>query len=47
LAAPSDIDVVIIGSGFGGSITANRLAQAGQRVLVLERGCPYQKSCTR
>jgi cholesterol oxidase len=31
-------DVIIIGSGFGGSITACRLAEAGMKVLVLERG---------
>jgi cholesterol oxidase len=31
-------DVVIIGSGFGGSISANRLALAGLKVLVLKRG---------
>ena len=31
-------DAIIIGSGFGGSITACRLAQAGMKVLVLERG---------
>lgn len=31
-------DAVIVGSGFGGSIPALRLAQAGQRVLVLEQG---------
>ena len=31
-------DFIIIGSGFGGSITACRLAQKGQKVLVLERG---------
>jgi cholesterol oxidase len=33
-----DYDVVIIGSGFGGSINACRLSAAKQRVLVLERG---------
>ncbi|MDF2234747.1 GMC oxidoreductase [Albimonas sp. CAU 1670] len=31
-------DVVVIGSGFGGSITAARLTEAGARVLLLERG---------
>jgi cholesterol oxidase len=31
-------DAVIIGSGFGGSINALRLAQAGRSVLLLERG---------
>jgi cholesterol oxidase len=31
-------DVVIIGSGFGGSIAAKRLTEAGHRVTVLELG---------
>jgi cholesterol oxidase len=35
-------DAIIIGSGFGGSINALRLAQAGKSVLVLERGKRYK-----
>lgn len=35
-------DAVIVGSGFGGSIAASRLAAAGRRVLVLERGRRYR-----
>lgn len=31
-------DVIVIGSGFGGAITACRLQEKGYRVLVLERG---------
>ncbi|HEY6149854.1 MAG TPA: GMC family oxidoreductase [Gaiellaceae bacterium] len=32
---------MIVGSGFGGSVTAYRLAEAGKRVCLLERGKPY------
>ncbi len=32
---------VIVGSGFGGSVVAYRLAEAGMRVCVLERGQAY------
>lgn len=35
-------DTIIIGSGFGGAVHACRLAEAGQRVLVLERGRRWQ-----
>jgi len=31
-------DVVIIGTGAGGGTIANVLAQAGKRILLLERG---------
>lgn len=34
-------DAVIVGSGFGGSVMAYRLAEAGMRVCLLERGKPY------
>lgn len=36
-------DAVIIGSGFGGSVMALRLAQAGRSVCVLERGRRWAK----
>lgn len=34
-------DYIIIGSGFGGSVSAMRLTEKGYRVLVLERGKRY------
>lgn len=33
-----DFGVVIVGSGFGGSIVAKRLSDVGQSALILERG---------
>ncbi len=34
-------DAVVVGSGFGGAVTAARLAEAGWSVCVLERGRAY------
>ncbi|MDH5676232.1 MAG: GMC family oxidoreductase [Myxococcales bacterium] len=43
MSAPDEIwDAIVIGSGFGGSINALRLAEAGRSVLVLERGRRYR-----
>src|SRR3954454_2978794 len=38
---PTHFDAVIVGSGFGGAVTAYRLAEAGMSVCVLERGKRY------
>lgn len=37
-------DAIIVGSGFGGAVTALRLAEAGLSVLVLERGRRWDKT---
>jgi cholesterol oxidase len=39
--AEEAFDAIVIGSGFGGSVVAHRLAAAGRSVLVLERGQPF------
>ena len=35
---PDEVDVLVIGSGFGGSVIAARLAKEGRHVCVVERG---------
>ncbi|REL30823.1 GMC oxidoreductase [Thalassotalea euphylliae] len=40
----TDYDYVIVGSGFGGSVSALRLSQKGYKVLVIEKGRWYKDS---
>ncbi|HLF27960.1 MAG TPA: GMC family oxidoreductase [Anaerolineae bacterium] len=42
MPAQETFDFVVIGSGFGGSVSAMRLTEKGYRVLVLERGKRYR-----
>ncbi|MBI3557500.1 MAG: GMC family oxidoreductase [Deltaproteobacteria bacterium] len=39
-----DYDYIVIGSGFGGSVSTMRLAEKGYRVAVLERGKRFKAS---
>jgi len=40
----AEVDIIIIGSGFGGSVSALRMAEKGYRVLVIEKGRRYRQS---
>ncbi|MDP9075759.1 MAG: FAD-dependent oxidoreductase, partial [Actinomycetota bacterium] len=40
----ADFDVVVVGSGFGGSVAALRLTEKGYRVAVLEAGRRFDES---
>jgi succinate dehydrogenase/fumarate reductase flavoprotein subunit len=40
-----DYDVIIIGAGIAGLVTANRAAQLGKRVVVLEKGTEEKYLC--
>src|SRR6266545_3002871 len=43
-AAEPDYDVLVVGSGFGGSVTALRLTEKGYRVCVVEAGRRFDES---
>jgi cholesterol oxidase len=42
MGVPEFVETVVVGSGFGGSVIAYRLAAADEQVLVLERGQAYK-----
>lgn len=44
MSEAAELDVVVIGSGFGGSTTALRLTEKGYRVAVLEAGRRFDES---
>jgi cholesterol oxidase len=42
MPTPTTYDFIIIGSGFGGSVSALRLSEKGYKVLVIEKGKKYE-----
>jgi glycine/D-amino acid oxidase-like deaminating enzyme len=44
VALPASTDVVVVGGGIHGLVTALGLARAGREVLVLERGDPWREA---
>ena len=44
MATEQAYDYIVIGSGFGGSVSAMRLAEKGYSVLVIEKGKRWKTS---
>lgn len=42
MTAQEELDAIVVGSGFGGAVTAARLAEAGKRLCILERGRRFE-----
>ncbi|MEM5373305.1 NAD(P)-binding protein, partial [Paraburkholderia azotifigens] len=38
MTTENQVEILVIGSGFGGAVAARRLSEAGRQVLMLERG---------
>ncbi|MGE8512039.1 MAG: GMC family oxidoreductase N-terminal domain-containing protein [Chryseobacterium culicis] len=40
----NDVPIIIIGSGYGGAVSALRLCEAGKKVIILEMGLNWEKA---